>query len=152
MVNCILPLWEHIYLSQYGGCWTLIFRRRKLDMVMWYDVLSHVQLCATLWTSLPGTSVHGILQARILEGVAMPFSRGSSQPRDWTQVSHIAGRLLTVWATRCRLPKSYIKSMMGCHPSFLALSGRRLIKHSLFFGSNCPGRKILFTATVKLLV
>ena len=44
--------------------------------------------------------VHGILQARILQWVALPFSRGSSQPRDWTQVSHIAGRFFTSWATR----------------------------------------------------
>ena len=44
--------------------------------------------------------LHGILQARILEWVAFPFSRGSSQPRDWTQVSRIAGRLFTSWATR----------------------------------------------------
>ena len=45
-------------------------------------------------------TVHGILQARILEWVAVPFSRGSSQPRDQTQVSHIAGRFFTSWATR----------------------------------------------------
>ena len=45
-------------------------------------------------------TVHGILQARILEWVAFPFSRGSSQPRDWTQVSHIAGGFFTSWATR----------------------------------------------------
>ena len=45
-------------------------------------------------------TVDGILQARILEWVAIPFSRGSSQPRDWTQVSHIAGRFFTSWATR----------------------------------------------------
>ena len=44
--------------------------------------------------------VHEILQARILEWVAFPFSRGSSQPRDQTQVSHIAGRFFTSWATR----------------------------------------------------
>ena len=42
----------------------------------------------------------GILQARILEWVVMPSSRGSSQPRDWTQVSHTTGRFFTVWATR----------------------------------------------------
>ena len=48
--------------------------------------------------SLPGSSVHGILQVRILEWVAISFSRGSSQPRDWTQVSHIAGGFFTVWA------------------------------------------------------
>ena len=44
--------------------------------------------------------VHGILQARILEWVAFPFSRGSSQPRDHTQVSRIAGRFFTSWATK----------------------------------------------------
>ena len=45
-------------------------------------------------------TVHGILQARILERVAFPFSRGSSQPRDGTQVSHIAGGFLTSWITK----------------------------------------------------
>ena len=45
-------------------------------------------------------TVRGILQARILEWVAVPFSRGSSQPRDRTQVSHIAGGFFTSWATR----------------------------------------------------
>ena len=50
--------------------------------------------------SLPGASVHVIFQARVLEWVAISFSRGSSQPRDQTQVSHIAGRHFTLWATR----------------------------------------------------
>ena len=45
-------------------------------------------------------TVHGILQARIIEWVAVPFSTGSSQPRDRTQVSHMAGRFFTSWATR----------------------------------------------------
>ena len=53
---------------------------------------SCLTLCNPMGYSPPGSSVHGILQARILEGVAMPSSRGSSQPRDRTQVSHIAGR------------------------------------------------------------
>ena len=48
----------------------------------------------------PGSSVYGILCARIQEWVAMPFSRRSSQPRDQTQVSHIAAGFFTVWATR----------------------------------------------------
>ena len=48
--------------------------------------------------SLPGFSVHGILQARRLECVAISFSRASSQPRDWTWVSCIAGRFCTIWA------------------------------------------------------
>ena len=50
--------------------------------------------------SPPGSSVHGILQAIILEWVARPSSRRSSQPRDQTQVSHTAGRFFTIWATR----------------------------------------------------
>ena len=59
--------------------------------------LSHVRLfCDTMDYSPPGSSVHGILQARILEWVAMPFSSKSSQPRDQTWVSHIASRFFTI--------------------------------------------------------
>ena len=61
------------------------------------------QFCLTLChptdCSPPGSSLHGILQAGVLEWVATSFSWGSSRPRDWTQVSHIAGRHLTIWAT-----------------------------------------------------
>ena len=61
------------------------------------------QLCPTLCNpvdcSPPGSSAW-ILQARILEWVAISFSRGSSQPRDWTQVSCIAGRCFNLWASR----------------------------------------------------
>ena len=48
---------------------------------------SCLTLCVPMDHSPPGSSIHGILQARILQWVAMPSSRGSSQPRDWTQVS-----------------------------------------------------------------
>ena len=58
------------------------------------------QLCLTLCNpmdySLPGCSAHGILQARILEWETVPLSRGSSHPKDQTQVSHIAGGFFTV--------------------------------------------------------
>ena len=58
------------------------------------------QLCPTLCNSIDcrllGSSVHGIFQARILEWVAISFSRGSSQPRDRTRVSHVAGRRFTL--------------------------------------------------------
>ena len=57
-------------------------------------------LCELMDCSLPGSSIHGILQARILEWVAMPSSRGYSQNRNQTQVSHIAGGFFTSWATR----------------------------------------------------
>ena len=62
------------------------------------------QSCPTLWdpmdSSLPGFFVHGIFLARILEWVAISFSRRSSRPTDRTRVSHIVGRRFTVWATR----------------------------------------------------
>ena len=60
---------------------------------------SCLTLCDPMDCSPPGSSVHGILQARIPEWVAIAFPRGSSGPRDQTQVSHVAGRLLTVWGT-----------------------------------------------------
>ena len=60
------------------------------------------QSCPTLFNPMdcrpPGSSVHGILQARVLEWVVMPFSRGSSWPRDQTWVSCIADRSFTLWA------------------------------------------------------
>ena len=62
------------------------------------------QSCLTLWDpmdcSLSSSFIHRILQARILEGVAISFSRGSSRPRDQTRVSHIGGRRFNLWATR----------------------------------------------------
>ena len=77
------------------------------------SVCSVTQLCPILCDpvdcSLPGSPVHGIPQARLLEWVAILFSRGSFWPRDWThQVSHIAGRRFNIWATRKArtLPKS----------------------------------------------
>ena len=62
-------------------------------------VVEFAQLYLTVCDRMDYT-VHGILQARVLEWVAFPFSRGSSQPRDWTQVSPIAGGFFTSWATR----------------------------------------------------
>ena len=57
---------------------------------------SCLTLCDPIDYSLPGSSVHEILQARILEWIAIPFSRGSPRPRDQTWVSGIAGRLFTI--------------------------------------------------------
>ena len=57
-------------------------------------------LCDPMDYSQPVSSVHGVLQARILEWVAFPFSKRSSWPRDWILVSRIAGRFFTVWSTR----------------------------------------------------
>ena len=66
-----------------------------LSHFTWYSTLYDPMDC-----SLPASLVHGILQARILEWVAMPTSRGSSQPRDQTQISYTAGGLLTNRAIR----------------------------------------------------
>ena len=57
-------------------------------------------LCDPMDCNLPGSSVYGTSQARILESVAIPFSRGSSEHRDQTPVSRITGRFFTIWATR----------------------------------------------------
>ena len=57
---------------------------------------SHPTLCDPMDHSLPGSSVHGIFQARILEWVSVSFSRGSSRPRDQTRLSHTVGRSLTI--------------------------------------------------------
>ena len=57
--------------------------------------LSHVQLCDPVDSSPPGSSVYGISQARILNWVTIPFSRGFSQPRDQTHVSCIEGGFFT---------------------------------------------------------
>ena len=57
-------------------------------------------LCDSMDCSLPGSSAHGIFQARVLEWLAISFSRGSSRPRDWTQISCIVGRRFPIWVTR----------------------------------------------------
>ena len=92
----------------------------------WSEV---TQLCLTLCDpmdcSLPSSSIHGIFQARILEWIAISFSRGSSQSRDRTRVSCIAGRLLTLWATR---------EMKWVNSSALPHSGT-IVKHILYGSS-----------------
>ena len=84
-----------------------IFRADFLqDWLVWSSCRTNLCMCAqsfqccpTLWAptncSLPGSSIHEIFQARILEWVAMPSSRGSSWLRDWTCISYIAGRFFT---------------------------------------------------------
>ena len=57
-------------------------------------------ICDPIDCSLPGSCVHGIFQAIVLEWIAISFSRGSSRPRDWTRVSHSVDRCFTIWATK----------------------------------------------------
>ena len=81
-ISLYIYIYTHIHTHIYTHTHMYMYRKKSL---------SGVQLCSF---------IHGILQARILEWVAISFSSGSSQPRDQTRVSHIAGRLFTIWATR----------------------------------------------------
>ena len=92
-----------------------------LDVYIKYEKkVKFVQSCTTLWTPMDDT-VHGLLQARILEWVAFPFSRGSFQPRDQTQVSHIAG--ISLPAEPPGKPYiSYIGTVSFCFPGKIQLS------------------------------
>ena len=87
-----------------------------LPVWKWKWKVRVAQLCPTLCDPMD-YRVHGVLQARILEWVAFPFSRGSSQPRDRTQVSHIAGGLFTSWVTKeaCLFNGLYFRN---CFPSW----------------------------------
>ena len=85
---------------------------RVQNEVKWSEVAqSCPTLCDPMDCSLPGSSLHGILQARVLEWVAISFSRGSSWPRDWTQVSRIPGRRFNLWAiSLCKIASLLIIS------------------------------------------
>ena len=89
-------------------------KNKQVDLQLQFFCNFLAQLCLTLCDpmdcSLPGSSLHGIFQARVLEWVAISFSRVSSQPRGQTQVSCIPGRRFNLWATR----ESYIILKMFC--------------------------------------
>ena len=104
------------------------------------EVAQLCRLFATPWTvSLPGSSVHGIFQARVLQWVAISFSRGSSQLRDQSRVSRTTGRRFTIWATREAIdfkdPKTHLSiRFLTCkrkkrnHPSlFLTLMCKKFM-------------------------
>ena len=97
--------------------------------------VSHLVVSDSANCSLPGSSVHGILQAGILERVAISFSRGSSQSRDQTPVSCMAGRFFTIWATR-EAPSSDAEAPSTPLPSCFSnkqiwhLAKTRLLNHS----------------------
>ena len=70
-----------------------------IHLMCWFCHWIVSDTCDPMYCRLPNSSVYGILQASILEWVAISFSRQSSLPRDWTLVSWIAGRFFTHWAT-----------------------------------------------------
>ena len=90
------------------------------------------QLLPTLCNPMDYT-VHGILQDRILEWLAYPFSRGSSQPRDRTQVSRTAGRFFTSWATRNT-------SKLHVHVKQFSLKTNWRLAERLFYDQGCKER------------
>ena len=93
-------IWECHILVQCLTCWLTLPSLWGVE-VKWSEFAPS---CLTLWDPLdyspPGSSICGIFLARILEWVAISFSRGSSLPRDWNRVSCIVGRCFTIWATR----------------------------------------------------
>ena len=125
-----LTQWIWVWVNSGSWCWTgrpgmlQFMGLKKSDMTEWlnWSELIYMQdvsyncscncewvsevahscptLCEPMNCSLPVFSIHGIFQARVLKWVAISFSRRSSQPRDWTWVSHIVGRHSAVWATR----------------------------------------------------
>ena len=82
------------------SCWPYCLAEQGKGPALWLVTQACPALCDPMNCSSPGSSVHGIFQAWILEWVAIPFSRGSSRPRHWTWVACIAGRSFTGWATR----------------------------------------------------
>ena len=80
-------------------CWNMLGLPTKIEKSEELVKVKVTQLCLILCDPMDCT-VHGILQARILEWLAFPFSSGSSRPRDRTQVSHSAGRFFNNWAIR----------------------------------------------------
>jgi len=99
----LLRLVESVDVEPMNMDWCLFYKHTHTHICITVTVLV-TQSCPTLWDSvdcsLPGSFVHGISQARILEWVAISFSRGSSWSRDPTHVSCTAGRFFTDWATR----------------------------------------------------
>ena len=123
--------------------WLLLFSFKK-----WIE---SAQLCPTLCDPMdcspPGSSVHGILQARILEWVAVPFSRGSFQPRNRTQAFCIAGGFFTAWTTREAISKRDITNPSGISNIISCLYP--LFPFSFPFSSTLEGFQEMFIAALK---
>ena len=106
----------------------LLLGRKAMTNLKWKKSESEVaQLCPTLCNpkdcSLPGSSVHGIFQARVLEWFAISFSRGSSQPRDLAQVSCTVSRPFSIWATSESESEVVQSCLTLCNPMDCSLPG-----------------------------
>ena len=133
----------HIYEALYYFTCIILFTPPNLAVCLVAQLW--LTLCDPIDCSPPGSYVHGVLQARILEWVAMSSSRGSSQPRDQTQVSCIAGGVFAVWATREALENQYcpfdrrgycvleiIKWLLSVITKLVSEAGAELQPHDLF--------------------
>ena len=129
-------LFDYLYVNRQFGAsmsWLLWI------MLLWTCVLV-AQLCLTLCEpmdcSLPGSSVHGIFQARILDWVAISFSKGSFQPRDWTWVSHIVRRRFTIWTIGVQIIslRLWFHGFGDIHAE-VELSGHMVILFLIFWGN-----------------
>ena len=100
-----------------------------LITVVSHSVVSNSLLSFGLY--LPDSSVHGILQARILKRVAIPSSRGSSWLRDQTRVSRITGKFFTVWVTK----EALIILQSKCFPQESLSSGMQLLLATTIFSA-----------------
>ena len=132
---CIyLVLWIYRW---YASSFFFMLYLYEVKVAQWYLTLSDPMDC-----SLKGSSAHGILQARILYRVASPFSKRSSQPRDQTQVSWIAGRCFTLWATRevQEYWSRYLSLLQGIFPTQESNQGLlhcRCILYQLSYQGTC---------------
>ena len=113
-------------------CCTVETKRRLSNN---YESESESRCCVWLF---PDCIVHGILQARILQWVAFPFSKGSSQPRDRTQVSCTAGRFFTRWATK-EAPRNYTPIKINLKIKKIGLFGKYGITYDLENSWKFPG-------------
>ena len=113
---------------------SLVMKIRSNLLKQWDNTLKKVnvaQSCPTLCNPMDYT-VHEILQARILAWVAFPFSRGSSQPRDRTQVFHIAGGVFPIWATgEALIPRQLAQKALRGHDTVLGCLQRSGHAHTL---------------------
>ena len=108
MINSLIKLGRE---GNYFNTTRVICKTKKhLKLISWVSEVAQscLTLCDHMDCSLPGSSVHGIFHARILEWVAISFSRVSSGHRDRTWVSRTAGRCFNLWATREATREVYI--------------------------------------------
>ena len=101
VITLLFVLKDIIHVSLLWNYSPWIWIQAKTELIIILVTQSCLTLCNSMDCSLPGFSIHGIFRARILEWVAISFSREFSRPRDQTLVSRISGRVFTVSARRC---------------------------------------------------